>query len=79
MRNRKGLTKMKLKILCPVCKGTGKEKHKYVRNDGENVETQLTCELCKGTGNIKFFTTTKLYEYKPYEIFPTDFDDNHPF
>ena len=39
--------------LCPVCKGTGKELHKYTRDDGEHVTEEIRCELCNGTGRIK--------------------------
>jgi len=38
--------------ICQVCKGTGRERHKYVREDGELVEELLVCELCKGVGRI---------------------------
>ena len=39
--------------LCPVCKGTGKECHKYIRDDGEQAVEEIRCELCGGTGRIK--------------------------
>lgn len=41
-------------IICQVCKGTGREKHKYIRDDGELVEELLVCETCKGVGRIKY-------------------------
>lgn len=36
--------------VCKVCKGTGYEIHKYMRNDGEEVSEKICCELCGGTG-----------------------------
>ena len=52
--------------LCPVCKGTGKEIHKYIRDDGEQVAEEIRCELCNGTGRIKkepnFYEETRFAE-----------------
>lgn len=44
---------MKEEYFCPVCNGTGYEKHKYVRGDGEEVTEQICCELCRGVGKCK--------------------------
>ena len=43
---------MKEEKFCPVCNGTGYEKHKYVRDDGEVVTEKISCELCGGTGKF---------------------------
>lgn len=42
--------------ICLICNGTGREKHKFIRSDGEYVEETIFCELCNGTGciNISF-------------------------
>lgn len=52
--------------LCPVCKGTGREYHKYTRDDGEQVVEEIRCELCNGTGRIKkepnFYEETRFVE-----------------
>ncbi len=66
---------MKKKELCPVCKGSGKEEHKYIRNDGEEAVEIIPCELCGGTGTVKSEP-----EYKP-EVFPYGYETrrNSPF
>lgn len=43
---------MKCTGICPVCKGTGYESHKYIRNDGEEATESISCELCNGNGSI---------------------------
>lgn len=52
---------MKQKNRCPVCKGTGYEKHSYVREDGEEVSERIVCELCSGSGKIVCKDDTSRY------------------
>ena len=44
---------MKEENFCPLCNGSGYEKHKCVREDGEVVTEQICCELCGGAGKYK--------------------------
>ena len=52
--------------LCPVCKGTGRECHKYIRDDGEHAVEEIRCEPCNGTGRVKkepnFYEETRFIE-----------------
>lgn len=67
---------------CPVCKGTGREEHKHVRNDGETIVEQIICELCEGTGRIKKLPREDRYEPKPTFGFGFDkigYDDGDDF
>ena len=41
------------KTLCFVCKGRGTETHRYMRNDGVEVEEILECSACGGAGEIR--------------------------
>ena len=41
------------KILCFVCKGRGMETHRYIRNDGVEVEEIIECLACGGVGEIR--------------------------
>lgn len=36
--------------MCPVCKGTGREKFVRIDSNGEETTTLLICELCQGSG-----------------------------
>ena len=40
-------------LLCSFCKGTGRETHKFIRNDGVEVEEIIECGVCKGMGKIQ--------------------------
>ncbi len=40
------------KSLCFVCKGRGMETHRYIRNDGVEVEEIIECLACAGAGRI---------------------------
>ena len=55
------LTMQKNNKTCLVCNGTGREKHKFIRSDGEYAEETIICELCNGIGciNIREESTFK--------------------
>ncbi len=51
-------------ILCPACKGSGKDWH-TIRISGHNEEREeRPCSLCRGCGRMRQITTMQLFPFE---------------
>jgi len=57
---------------CPVCKGSGREDHTHMREDGETVVEKIPCEHCKGTGRIRSYISEMQEQAKAQVTRPAD-------